>query len=121
MNKSLIEKMQEKGYSHRDALIFVRAEGRCEYCDLELIHNRITWDAVQFDHIIPKSKGGDDSEENLALACKPCNNQKMTFIPTGNTRAEKIESAKGYINTRGLKAYDFWLSISELFKNHGYT
>jgi len=118
MNSSLITKLEEKGYSHRDAVVFVRAQGRCEYCDSELIHNRITWDSIQFDHILPKSKGGDDSDENLALACKPCNNQKMTFVPNGNTRAERIESATAHIKQRGQKADNFWKSISELFKSH---
>lgn len=121
MNESLISEMQGKGYTRRDAIVFVRAKGRCEYCDAELIHNRITWDAVQFDHIVPKSKGGDESEENLALACKPCNNQKMTFVPPGNCRTEKIESARNHIKERSQHANDFWKSISDLFKSHGYT
>lgn len=121
MNESLIAALQEKGYSRRDAVVFVRAKGRCEYCGSELMHNRITWDSVQFDHIIPKSKGGEDNEENLALACKPCNNQKMTFIPSGNNRIEKIESARSHIKKRGQNANEFWKSVSDLFKSHSYT
>lgn len=42
---------------------------KCAYCgraDLPLT----------IDHIIPKSRGGDDSWENLVAACLPCNNKK---------------------------------------------
>jgi 5-methylcytosine-specific restriction endonuclease McrA len=31
---------------------------------------------MEIDHIIPKSKGGDDSFENMALACGTCNKGK---------------------------------------------
>ena len=42
---------------------------RCAYCgrgDLTLT----------LDHIIPRSKGGQDTWENLVAACLPCNNKK---------------------------------------------
>lgn len=47
---------------------------KCTYCgrgDLPLT----------IDHIIPKSKGGDDSWENLCAACLPCNNKKGDRTP----------------------------------------
>ncbi|MEW6508356.1 MAG: HNH endonuclease [Bacteroidota bacterium] len=48
----------------------LKREGhKCAYCgrgDLPLT----------IDHVIPKSKGGDDSWENLVAACLPCNNRK---------------------------------------------
>jgi len=31
---------------------------------------------LTLDHVIPKSKGGEDSWENLVTACKTCNNEK---------------------------------------------
>jgi hypothetical protein len=50
-----------------------RAGGLCEYC-------RCTQDfspqAFSVEHILPKSKGGSDALENLALACPACNNSK---------------------------------------------
>lgn len=121
MNEFLIAELKKMNYSHRDAVVFVRAEGRCEYCNTEMIHDRIAWDAVQFDHIIPKSKGGSDDEENLALACKVCNNAKMTFLPTGSNREERIASAQTHIQNRRKHADMFWKAISDLFKIHGYT
>jgi len=49
--------------------ILRRDHHKCGYCgraDLPLT----------IDHIIPRSKGGDDSWENLVSACMPCNNRK---------------------------------------------
>ncbi len=43
-------------------------ERRCEFCGA-------TSD-LSFDHLIPHSRGGPDSAENLVLACKSCNSSK---------------------------------------------
>jgi 5-methylcytosine-specific restriction endonuclease McrA len=43
----------------------------CTYCGARLLKLEAT-----VDHIIPRSKGGEDDPVNYALACKPCNNQK---------------------------------------------
>jgi hypothetical protein len=50
-----------------------RANGLCEYC-----HAVEKWQFVQFtiDHVLPKSQGGTDNLDNLALACFHCNRQK---------------------------------------------
>jgi 5-methylcytosine-specific restriction endonuclease McrA len=36
---------------------------------------------LTIDHVIPKSKGGDDSWENMVAACLPCNNRKGNRSP----------------------------------------
>lgn len=50
-----------------------RAESHCEYC-----HADERWQFIRFtlDHIVPQSAGGDDSVENLALACRNCNERR---------------------------------------------
>lgn len=50
-----------------------RANFLCEYC-----HADEKWQYVQFtlDHIIPLKQGGDNSLNNLALACFHCNRYK---------------------------------------------
>jgi 5-methylcytosine-specific restriction endonuclease McrA len=53
----------------------LRRDGhRCQYCgrgDLPLT----------LDHIVPLSRGGDDSWENLSAACVQCNNRKGDRTP----------------------------------------
>ncbi len=47
-----------------------RAGHRCEYCRApEVIFNF----PFEVEHIVPPSRGGNDSENNLALACRSCN------------------------------------------------
>ena len=50
-----------------------RAHFLCEYC-----HTSEIWQYSRFtvDHIIPVSRGGTDTQENLALACFHCNRRK---------------------------------------------
>jgi len=47
---------------------------RCQYCGR-------SDGALTIDHVIPKSKGGDDSWENLLTACITCNNKKGDRTP----------------------------------------
>jgi len=50
-----------------------RAEKRCEYCRApEQVFNF----AFEVEHVEPRSAGGGDSSDNLALACASCNSYK---------------------------------------------
>jgi 5-methylcytosine-specific restriction endonuclease McrA len=53
-----------------------RARYLCEFC-----HANEQWQYVRFnvDHVMPLSLGGDDSLENLTLACFHCNRRKTNF------------------------------------------
>ena len=50
--------------------IFKRDGYKCVYCG-EYHKN-----AMSLDHVIPKSKGGKDTFENLVTCCMPCNCEK---------------------------------------------
>ena len=50
--------------------IILRDNGRCRACGIGDI------DALQADHIMPESKGGTDSLDNLQTLCGVCNNRK---------------------------------------------
>ena len=47
---------------------------KCQYCNKSET-------SLTIDHIVPKSKGGDDSWENLITACVSCNNKKGDRTP----------------------------------------
>lgn len=51
--------------------LYRREEGRCAYCGRQISLMKST-----IDHILPKSKGGDNSWTNLVLACRRCNLRK---------------------------------------------
>ena len=50
------------------AMIYKRDGHKCQYCG--------STRNLTIDHIFPASKGGDNSWENLVVACMPCNTRK---------------------------------------------
>ncbi len=54
--------------------ILRRDSFRCQYCGSQS-------HPLTLDHIIPRSRGGQDSWENLVAACIPCNNRKGNRTP----------------------------------------
>lgn len=53
-----------------------RAQCRCEYCHYpELLSSA----PLSIDHIYPQSLNGSDDLENLALACRRCNERRYNF------------------------------------------
>jgi 5-methylcytosine-specific restriction endonuclease McrA len=57
------------------AMIYKRDNNTCQYCGAT---TRLT-----IDHVIPKCRGGQDTWENLVVACSSCNTKK------GNTLLEQ--------------------------------
>lgn len=56
-------------------MIYYRDNFRCAYCGKVLKDNEIT-----IDHIVPKSKGGRWTWENLVTCCRDCNFKKKDEI-----------------------------------------
>lgn len=56
-----------------DQLVFARAEGRCEYCQLPAWTSPATF---PIDHVRAVQHDGATAPENLALACPDCNLKK---------------------------------------------
>jgi hypothetical protein len=54
-------------------LIIDRSSGCCEYCLCQEQYSPVTFSV---EHIVPKSRGGTISEDNLAFSCQECNNHK---------------------------------------------
>ena len=60
--------------------VFLRDSFKCQYCDIDL-----TYATATLDHVLPISKGGDTSFENVVTACQPCNSAKgndLTPLPS---------------------------------------
>ena len=55
--------------------IFHRDGYKCQYCGLETR-------TLTLDHIIPRSKGGAHSWQNVVSACIPCNHRKAGLLPS---------------------------------------
>lgn len=50
--------------------LFTQQQGRCAYCLLDLDGS------YHLDHVVPLARGGNNSKENIALACPACNMAK---------------------------------------------
>ncbi|MBI4537976.1 MAG: HNH endonuclease [Gemmatimonadetes bacterium] len=58
-----------------NTFLFARDDYRCQYCG----RHRHELRGRQFltrDHIVPLSRGGDNSWKNVVTCCSPCNNKK---------------------------------------------
>lgn len=53
-------------------VVWERCQGKCVECSSTLY--------LEFDHIIPYSKGGSNSEQNLQILCRACNLAKSNQI-----------------------------------------
>ena len=56
--------------------VFLRDKWTCQYCGDKFKTHELT-----FDHVIPKSRGGGTSWENIVTACQDCNIKKGNFLP----------------------------------------
>ena len=54
--------------------VYLRDNGTCQYCG----HNG---GGLTIDHVVPKSKGGVETWENIVVACVRCNNKKGDRTP----------------------------------------
>lgn len=55
--------------------ILLRDDYKCQYCGIK--GERM----MTVDHVIPRSKGGPSTWENLVCACMRCNNRKNNRLP----------------------------------------
>src|SRR3990167_2098159 len=68
---------------------FNSTPGDCTYCG-----KRLTWDTAERDHIRPLTRGGTDTPENIAIACRRCN-----VVKGDRTPEEWNDAANGIGNT----------------------
>jgi len=68
--------------------IFLRDDGRCQYCSV-----RVNMKTGTIDHIVPRSKGGMHAWENVVIACIACNQKKGSRL-ISNTNMSLMKKPK---------------------------
>ncbi len=53
--------------------VFARDDWTCQYCGAR--------SNLTVDHVVPRSKGGSSSWENIVASCAPCNRRKGNALP----------------------------------------
>jgi 5-methylcytosine-specific restriction endonuclease McrA len=64
----------ELRFSRRN--VYLRDEHRCQYCS-----HRKPASELSLDHVLPISRGGKTTWENVVAACRPCNVRKADRTP----------------------------------------
>ena len=100
--------------------IFLRDDFRCQYCGDTFNTRELT-----FDHVIPRSKGGRNSMDNVVSACEPCNSKKGNSIwkprnppkiPNVRDMARKAAKRKDFIKQQlhaDWLSYLYWSGVLE--------
>ena len=70
--------------------VFLRDGGRCQYCGAK---------AESIDHVIPRSRGGEHTWENVVAACERCNSSKRDrFLEDTPMRLRHRPQAPKHLN-----------------------
>jgi 5-methylcytosine-specific restriction endonuclease McrA len=56
--------------------LLMRDHAECQYCGARPPRKDLT-----VDHVLPKSRGGKTTWDNVVIACKPCNSRKGNRTP----------------------------------------
>lgn len=68
------------------AMIYARDHNKCQYCG--------STRKLTIDHVIPKSRGGGDTWENMVVACSKCNTFKSSkFLESTGMKLSRRPSA----------------------------
>ena len=89
--------------------LFLRDEFKCQYCGLK--------GEMTFDHIIPRSKGGKTTWENVVASCQKCNLKKgsRSLKKAGlNLKQKPKKPDPEYLRNQGRKfppnyLHDSWM------------
>lgn len=88
---------REVSFSRRN--IFARDKHRCQYCGQRPAKQELT-----IDHVMPRSRGGRDTWDNLVLACVKCNVTKGNKTPDeANMRLLKKPTAPLWLPRFGTR------------------
>jgi 5-methylcytosine-specific restriction endonuclease McrA len=94
--------------------VYLRDHFRCQYCGEKKEVKNLT-----FDHVIPRSRGGQTNWENIVAACHSCNQKKGDEVkgwkpirpPRKPTAGELLKAMKGLPNNHlheSFMDYIYW-------------
>lgn len=98
--------------------IFLRDEHRCQYCG-----NHYSSPRLSLDHVMPKSRGGPDTWENIVCACLKCNVDKGGRTPDEagmHLIREPVKPKRSPLLTRQLsqRKYAVWQNFLPKLPEH---
>jgi 5-methylcytosine-specific restriction endonuclease McrA len=73
---SRYRKIPQRRHNVTRRSVLARDQHTCQYCHSQLPATRLT-----IDHVVPRSRGGENTWENLVTCCGPCNRRKANRTP----------------------------------------
>ena len=67
--------------------VFLRDRFTCQYCGEAFASSALT-----FEHVVPRSKGGQTTWSNIVTACVPCNTARQFAAHQAAARAEGADA-----------------------------
>jgi 5-methylcytosine-specific restriction endonuclease McrA len=86
--------------------VFFRDNYECQYCNKIFFKHRLT-----LDHVIPKSRGGQKSWNNLVACCVACNQKKGNKTPS--------EASMTLFREPRPPSWKLWSSTKWMMRKHG--
>jgi 5-methylcytosine-specific restriction endonuclease McrA len=91
------------GIAPTRAAVFARDDHRCQYCD---------GPAESLDHVVPRSRGGGHSWENVVACCRRCNTRKGDRLPSETgyrlRHPPRIPTRFGWVYARATRIHPSW-------------
>jgi hypothetical protein len=91
-----------------------RQGGRCYYCRMKLLKHESTR-----DHVVPKSRGGRASDNNIVIACKYCNFNKGSKTVSAYLKSVEFQYALAASRLQDNKKSRLFLSGREVWIEPG--
>lgn len=90
--------------------MYQKQGGCCYYCGILMNFARGIFgepcdNTATIEHKIPKSRGGNNSSENLVLACNKCNNDKGSMNENEYKRKLFRTGSKNKIRSAGIRSF----------------
>jgi 5-methylcytosine-specific restriction endonuclease McrA len=84
--------------------VFARDGWACQYCGSRT--------SLTVDHVVPRSKGGGSTWENIVASCAPCNRRKGDSLPRqagmSLTRQPRVPGPQVFIHVASPTIPDSW-------------
>lgn len=91
-------------HNHFRDIVLERDGYKCAWCERTL--------DLHIDHIIPVSKGGQNTLDNMQILCSTCNHLKANYIITRDEGLALIKEHKRWVDRRNMIT-DIYGSIEE--------
>lgn len=115
LRKGAPARAQKRAVSFSRANVFARDGYRCQYCGV-----RKAAHALNFDHVLPRVRGGKTSWENIVTSCYACNENKGARTPgeAGMTLLRKPQRPTSLPYTPNMLSLRPSADVSPLWENY---